>query len=603
MRHRVAVGVILVSIVFIALQLNYLEATIEVEVTSVLGEGFVALLLMLGLFIVRRLQGERDIYMLLTFGLIVLYFYALTDVLDELLKQPDYFTYIFEDFFQVLGIGLVIFGMMKWITRRELVQEALRKSEERLRILVGNAPIGLNVIAKDGTYEYVNPKFVEIFGYTLEDVPTGKKWFDKAYPDAEYRQEVIACWIEDLREAKVGATRPRVFTVICKDGSKKEILFRPATLTDGRQLVTYEDITERKREEEEINQAAEEWETTFNSIEDLVSIQDKDFKLVRVNKAYADVFNMKPKGLIGKICYEIIHGTKEPPPNCPHKQTLGTRKSIREEFFEPRLGIHCEVSASPIFNKKDEIAGTVHIVKDITKRKRAEEELRRKNEELESFIYTISHDLKTPLITVQGFVSALEEDCGERLGEEARRHLRFIRDASKKMEALVKDLLELSRIGRVVHPKEEVDFSQVVEESVKGFKKRIKKRRIELVVADEFPVVACDKQRMMQVMENLLSNAIKFMGDNPSPRIEVGHREEEDGFHRFWVKDNGIGIDPQYHGKIFELFQSLGEVEDEEGTGVGLTIVRRVIEQQGGRVWLESAEGQGSTFYLTLPKM
>ncbi|UCD72325.1 MAG: GAF domain-containing protein, partial [Syntrophobacterales bacterium] len=128
---------------------------------------------------------------------------------------------------------------------RSKMEEELRESEERLKTLVTSAPIGFSIIAKDGTYEYVNPKFVEIFGYTLEDVPTGKKWFEKAYPDPEYRKEAISCWMENLREAEVGETRPRVFAVACKDGSKKWIFFRPVGLTGGKQLVTYEDITER----------------------------------------------------------------------------------------------------------------------------------------------------------------------------------------------------------------------------------------------------------------------------------------------------------------------------------------------------------------------
>ena len=235
------------------------------------------------------------------------------------------------------------------------------------------------------------------------------------------------------------------------------------------------------------------------------------------------------------------------------------------------------------------------------KRFRAEEELRRKNEELESVIYSVSHDLKNPLITLEGFVSALEKDYGDRLDKKAKRHLGFIRDASGKMGVLVKDLLELSRIGKVVHPKEEVDFSEVVEESLKVLGTRIEERGIELVVADEFPVVRCDRQRMVQVMDNFLLNAIKFMGENPSPRIEIGYREEDE-FHRFWVKDNGIGIERRYHGKIFELFQSSGEVEDAEGTGVGLTIVKKIIEHHGGRIWVESVKDQGSTFSFTLPK-
>jgi PAS domain S-box-containing protein len=135
-------------------------------------------------------------------------------------------------------------------SKAKRTEEALRESEEKFRTLVINAPVGLSIIAKDGTYEYVNPKFGEMFGYTLEDIPTGRKWFEKAYPDREYRQKAIACWLEDVTTAKKGETRPRTFTVSCKDGSEKEIFFRSAALTDGRQLVTYEDVTERKRAEE-----------------------------------------------------------------------------------------------------------------------------------------------------------------------------------------------------------------------------------------------------------------------------------------------------------------------------------------------------------------
>ena len=145
-------------------------------------------------------------------------------------------------------------GMLRDITQtREYerrTEEALRKSEEQFRTLVTSAPIGLSIIAKDGAYEYVNSKFIEMFGYAPKDVPTGKEWFEKAYPDPAYRRKAIASWIEDLKEDRVGETRPRVFTVTCEDGSQKEIFFRSVSLTDGRQLVTYEDITERKRAEE-----------------------------------------------------------------------------------------------------------------------------------------------------------------------------------------------------------------------------------------------------------------------------------------------------------------------------------------------------------------
>ncbi|MDK1032544.1 MAG: PAS domain-containing protein, partial [Planctomycetia bacterium] len=144
--------------------------------------------------------------------------------------------------------------------------------------------------------------------------------------------------------------------------------------TASRDELTRE-IAERKRAEEKTKQIAEEWSMTFDAITDLVSIQDKEFRLVRVNKAYADLLNAKPEELVGKICYEVIHGTKEPPAGCPHKQAVASGKAVTEEFFDPRLGIHFQISVSPLFDERVQVTGTVHIAKDITERKRAEEQM------------------------------------------------------------------------------------------------------------------------------------------------------------------------------------------------------------------------------------
>jgi PAS domain S-box-containing protein len=151
---------------------------------------------------------------------------------------------------ELLATTHEVLEKQRLVAEKEWAEEAMRESEERFRTLVANAPIGLSVIAKDGTYEYVNPKFIEMFGYTREDISTGNEWFEKAYPDPAYRRKAASCWVEDIKGGEVGETRPRVFTVTCKNASKREILFRPVTLSDGRQLITYEDITEGKRAEE-----------------------------------------------------------------------------------------------------------------------------------------------------------------------------------------------------------------------------------------------------------------------------------------------------------------------------------------------------------------
>jgi len=190
------------------------------------------------------------------------------------------------------GRTVAYMGMIRDVTgTREYerrTQERLRESEEMFRTLVTSAPIGLSIIAKDGAYEYVNPKFIEMFGYTSEDVPTGKKWFEKAYPDPAYRRKVIASWIEDLKEEKVGETRPRVFTVTCEDGSEKEIFFRSVSLTGGRQLVTYEDITERKRAEEELKQSEERYRSLVEDINDGYFIV-QDGRFVYINQSFANL--------------------------------------------------------------------------------------------------------------------------------------------------------------------------------------------------------------------------------------------------------------------------------------------------------------------------
>ena len=229
------------------------------------------------------------------------------------------------------------------------------------------------------------------------------------------------------------------------------------------------------------------------------------------------------------------------------------------------------------------------------------EKLSRANEELEDFVFTVSHDLKAPIVSISGFTTILMTEYGNRFDEEGHHYLERIQGNVKQMENLIRDLLELSRIGRVVNPFERVAIADIIETAIEDLSLQIKQKRVEVIVQENIPEVVCDKVRIQQVFTNLISNAVKYMGDTPEPKIEIGFKERDD-FYQFYVKDNGIGIDPKYHQKIFELFHMLRELENVEGTGVGLTIVRRIIENHKGRVWVESEKGQGSTFYFTLPK-
>jgi signal transduction histidine kinase len=256
-----------------------------------------------------------------------------------------------------------------------------------------------------------------------------------------------------------------------------------------------------------------------------------------------------------------------------------------------------------------------HALQEVSERKRAEAalkenekkleallaELAAKNAELETFVYSVSHDLKTPIVTIEGFIGALREDFGNLISKDGEKYLDYIGDAARKMELLINDLLELSRIGRLTVKKTEFPFADLISEVLKTLQPRIEERGIQVNVDEKLPLVYGEKKRLVQIMENLVSNAVKYLGkENPCPRIEVGVRENDDQ-KVFFVRDNGIGIEERYFEKIFEVFQRLPEAKKiGEGTGIGLAIVKRIIEHHGGRVWLESDIGKGTTFFFAL---
>jgi signal transduction histidine kinase len=245
------------------------------------------------------------------------------------------------------------------------------------------------------------------------------------------------------------------------------------------------------------------------------------------------------------------------------------------------------------------------ISEDITERKKDGEfrdaliaELEAKNRELERFSYTVSHDLKAPLITISGFLGLLEKGLGDQVSDQARDDMRRIGDAARRMQAMLDDLLELSRIGRVANPQEEVDLHDVAEDAVSMLAGRLRHAGVDVVVSPSFPKLVCDRVRILQVFQNLIDNAAKHMGPGPNRRIEVGCLPNEESAVCY-VRDNGVGIDPKYQDEIFGLFRRLHECDD--GTGIGLTIVKRIVEVHGGCIWVESALGKGASFYFAIP--
>lgn len=249
------------------------------------------------------------------------------------------------------------------------------------------------------------------------------------------------------------------------------------------------------------------------------------------------------------------------------------------------------------------MAGTVV---DITERKLDEaererliQELAGKNAELEQFTYTVSHDLKAPIVTIKGFLGYLEQDALSGNHDRLKRDLGRISGAVDKMHSLLNELLELSRIGRMMNVPEPVSFGELVTEALELLQGQMNEFAPKLVLAPDLPVVFGDRRRLLEVLQNLLDNAMKFSPNRPGALIEVGQHGYENEMPVLYVRDYGIGIAPEHHDRIFGLFNKLDPLVD--GTGVGLTLVKRIVEFHGGRIWVESASGRGTTFYFTLP--
>ncbi|MFW9854225.1 MAG: ATP-binding protein [Candidatus Thorarchaeota archaeon] len=230
--------------------------------------------------------------------------------------------------------------------------------------------------------------------------------------------------------------------------------------------------------------------------------------------------------------------------------------------------------------------------------------LRNKNTEIEEFVYTISHDLKAPLISIQGFTAAIKEEYGEDLPEEAQFYLDRIIKNVQIIETQIKQILEYSRIGRIVTtPKRDLDLREIIEECLSQYTTQIKKNNIRIVISDEFPQIHAEENRMMQLFSNLIGNSIKYRGDNPSPIIEIGKHAIDENFIAIYVRDNGIGVPEKFQSRIFNLFARAPSMRtrDIEGTGIGLAHVKKIVETHGGRIWMESTEGVGTTIFFELP--
>lgn len=230
-----------------------------------------------------------------------------------------------------------------------------------------------------------------------------------------------------------------------------------------------------------------------------------------------------------------------------------------------------------------------------------ERELRAREEELQSQFYLVSHELKTPLISIRGFANLLQEFHWEALDDEGREYLRRMIENVDQMEKLINNLLLLSRLRVEEEDLEAAPAKELIEEALLEQGYQIRETKATVRIAEDLPSVLCNRNLMVTVFSNLISNALKYSKASMAPQIDIGYDSDE-VFHKFWVRDNGVGIAPKDRDRLFQLFSRLGNKRGVTGSGLGLAIVKRIVEAHGGEIWVKSRRGVGSCFYFTLPK-
>jgi two-component system sensor kinase FixL len=368
---------------------------------------------------------------------------------------------------------------------------------------------------------------------------------------------------------------------------------------------------EHQRIEQALIKALQEWEATFNATREPIMLVDTAFKIVQANYAASRFFGKPFSQILGISVHTLLYGTEIPPVDCPLKMASQTNKHEDAELYIPQKDIWVAVSADPVGDEDEGVSYFVYIVRDITYRKKSEQilaklnqdlhqtvqKLKKSNLELRSFAHVIAHDLKSPLRGIGTLAGRLIRSYDDKIDDEGKNQLRLLIVRVKRMGEFIDGILRYSEIGHFIEERQDVDLNVLLEEIISEM---AVPENIEIVFERHLPTVRCERLRLKQVFQNLLSNAVKYI-DKPKGKVSVGCADDND-FWKFSVTDNGCGIKEQYYEKIFEIFQTLAPRDKTESTGIGLTIVKKIVEIYGGKVWLNSTLGQGSTFFFTLPK-
>ena len=499
----------------------------------------------------------------------------------------------------------------------------LLESEEKYRLIAENTADIISILDLNLSHLYVSPSVYRIKGFTPEEAQAMNLEQTLTNESAQRAVKTFCRQLElEKQNKRDSATSYQVeLEEYCKDGSviwmENSVSFVHGSDNEPIGIIAISrDITERKRQQEIIEKEQKEKSIILENLAEQVTYKDTDLRLIWANDAARKRYNKEPEEYIGQKCYEVWYGTDRICENCQAVKAIEQGKVCQGEVITPD-GEYFQDTSSPVFDDKGDVIGVIGTSLNINDLKLAEKKLKKLNEELEqrvkertfeleqankelaAFTYSASHDLRAPLRRIEGFSEALIEDHGDSLEGEVKGYIERIMAASQRMTELIDDMLKLSRVTRQEINIDQIDLSSMVEARVSLHREENPDRIVKANITRGIHARG-DAALLRIALDNLVDNAWKFTRNKDEAIIEFG-TSVYDNETVFYISDNGIGFEMDYADKIFGPFQRVHSSDDYPGTGIGLSIVQRIIERHGGQIWVEAEKNQGTVFYFTLP--
>ncbi len=496
------------------------------------------------------------------------------------------------------------------VAERRLAEDALQKARDLYKDLYDNAPeMYLSVNLKTGTIINCNKRFLQKLGYSKDEV------IDQPVLNFHYSKtlEEGKAAIEELKEK--GSIENVPLKIVTKKGKALDMLLSSTVIQNesGEMIATrgcWQDITELKKIQDELREREEHFRLLTENASDLISKHRLDGTYTYASPASLPLLGYNPEELVGKSAFQFFHPDDIEPVTELHSPENDLPDQIQFSYRKRNKAgeyIWYETTGKALRDETGKVTELLCVSRDISERKKAEEILKKNslkletaNKELESFSYSVSHDLRAPLRAIIGYSKILLNDFEGKLGGEGKEIAGYIIKNTSKMGMLIDDLLAFSRLGRQEKKDSEFDMNLMVEDVVKELKFINRDRKINFNT-EPLPHSKGDPALIRHVVSNLLSNAVKFTAHREEAEITISSFIQE-GEVVYAFRDNGVGFNMKYVGKIFDVFQRLHSEAEFPGTGIGLALAQKIIHRHGGSIWAEGEINNGASFYFTLPK-